>query len=565
MNYLEKLKEKCNLDDNFMNIVYQIFDKLYSFGYITKRQTKILQKRLYSNIDIVIFGNDSVVDYKAGYYDAIKKELYIKDMNELESIYLRILYAITTTEVSKDSYTTGYSTSFISKENYKIIHEDFAINRAIISNLACRLLYTLPTTLELMPTYRTYENDFLGSKFLGQNDIYFLEGRILSQICYILNISEENFYINLFINPRKYLKKFFQKAKFKDSSTLLNLLDRISRNYSNYNKLVFFNKKLNENYLNIRKNDVRKQNTTKLLKEQEKIKMLIRRALEPMVKSDETQEEFEDIETSLSEKIAELEESIKTNIIKIQNLLVYTLFDNELRFSNVDYAIKLKELNKLIVIPNKDIEEKIYEVISQRILNTFESTSTNIIEKVKYTLANEVLSSEKYAKIYKSMGFRKLDSIKLKDANSMLVAVTIDDSFITFSKIYNLDYKIKELKNNSETYKINSFEYILNNPSASFDITYIEKIFAKIKTKFTEFLNLRAENMYICTIDEMDFVVIQTNNSFKIIQITKKENNNISCKLIKLSETYTIFSSNSNLPVLYKKSENPLKKLMSII
>ena len=62
MNYLDKLKEKCNLEDNFMNIIYQIFDKLLSFGYINKRQEKKLEKKLYDNIDVVIFGNDVVVD-----------------------------------------------------------------------------------------------------------------------------------------------------------------------------------------------------------------------------------------------------------------------------------------------------------------------------------------------------------------------------------------------------------------------------------------------------------------------------------------------------------------------
>ena len=567
MNYLDKLKEKCNLDDNFMNIIYQIFDKLLSFGYINKRQEKLLEKRLYNNIDIVIFGNEIVVDYKSGYYDAIKKELYIKDINNIESIYLRILYALTTIEISRDIYSIGYSVAAISKSSYKIIHNDFGINRAIISNLVCRLLYTLPATLELMPTYRSYENDFLGNKITSDNDIYFLEGKLLSQLCYILNISEEDFYINLFTNPRKYFKKFFSKTKFKDSSTFLSILDETSRKYSNYNKLVFLNKMLDDNYLNIRKNILKEDEKNKLLKEQDKIKMVIRNSLEPLIehKDENDDYEFEDIESSLSEKINELEEIIQNNIVKIQDILIDTLFENELKYSNIEYAIKLKKLNELLIIPNEFVENKTYEVIAHKILNTFENTASNLIEKIKYSLVNEIFSSDKYVKIYKNMGFRKIEGIELGSINSALVAVTIDESFVQLVKVDNLNQKSKDLKNNSNTIRLDSLGYLLNNPSAKSDINYIERIFTKIKTKFTEFASTRIENMFICNIDKKQIIVIPTNDKFNIIQITEK-GKDINCKLLKLSENYLIFTNNTNtnMPVLYNKDEGTLKKLLSL-
>ncbi len=564
MNYLEKLKEKCNLDDNFMNIVYEIFNKLYSFGYISRRQIKTLQKNLYYNVDVVIFGNTSIIDYKTGYYDAVKKELYIKDINNIESIYLRLLYAITTNELSKNSYITGYSSSHISKNNYKIIYKNFAINRAIISNLACRLLYTLPTTLEISPSYKTYKNNFIGKNLLEQNDIYFLEGRIFSQICYILNVSEENFYINLFINPEKYLNKFFEKNKFTDSSTLLDLFDTVSRNYSNYNKLIFLNTNLNENYLNIRKSNIKNLSTTKLLKEQEKIKSSIRKALEAFTNNDTENDIFKEIENSLAEQIVKLEDSINTNIIKIQDLLVKTLINNEINFSTIDYAIKLKSLSKLLILSNQELEEKIYDTISHKILNTIETTSTNIIEKVKYTIANEVLSSDKYSKIYKSICFSKINYSDLIDQDSMLVAITLDKSFVNFVKVYNLNYKIKELKDNYVLYKGYNFSYIMNTPSALFDVSYIEKIYTKLKTKFTEFINLKTENVYISNIDGNDFVVVQNNDNFKIINVYQKINGEISCKVMKLSENYNVFGNNTILPTVYNKSKNPLKKILSI-
>ena len=101
INYLEKLKEKCIVNKEFYDIVEDIFNKLLEFGYTTPKKVKKLQKKLYDNIDVVLLGGDVKADYKTGYYDSVKKELYIKDLSNIESVYLRILYAITTTKTSK--------------------------------------------------------------------------------------------------------------------------------------------------------------------------------------------------------------------------------------------------------------------------------------------------------------------------------------------------------------------------------------------------------------------------------------------------------------------------------
>ena len=91
MDYLDKLKEKCNLNDDFMEIIISLFEKLENFGYINRKKAKELEKKLYDNVDVVILGNAKNVDYKTGYYDAVKKELYIKDETNVKAIYLRII------------------------------------------------------------------------------------------------------------------------------------------------------------------------------------------------------------------------------------------------------------------------------------------------------------------------------------------------------------------------------------------------------------------------------------------------------------------------------------------
>lgn len=78
MNYLNKLKEKCNLDNRLIQIVREIFDKLVYFGYITPRQIKRLERKLYENVDVVLFDSDVSHDYKTGYYDAVKKSYTLK-------------------------------------------------------------------------------------------------------------------------------------------------------------------------------------------------------------------------------------------------------------------------------------------------------------------------------------------------------------------------------------------------------------------------------------------------------------------------------------------------------
>ena len=100
-----------------------------------------------------------------------------------------------------------------------------------------------------------FNSDFLGNEIKSDNDIYFLEGKILSQICYTLNLNEEDLYNNLFSSsPSKYLNRFFAKSKIDNLDKLLTEFDKISRLYSNYNKLCFLNNKLNANYINIKKN-----------------------------------------------------------------------------------------------------------------------------------------------------------------------------------------------------------------------------------------------------------------------------------------------------------------------
>lgn len=565
VNYLDKLQEKCNIPDNFMSVIASLFNRLVDFGYITQNQVKKLTKKLYDNVDTLILGKTIGLDYKSGYYDAVKKELYIKDVNNIESIYLRIMYVITTSEIDNDAYSVGYSTATLSKSDYKIIHKNFGINRAVVSNLVCRLLYTIPETLSIVPTYRKFDSDFLGNEIKSDNDIYFLEGKILSQICYTLNLNEEDLYNNIFSSsPSKYLNRFFSKSKINDLEKLLTEFDKISRLYSNYNKLCFLNNKLNTNYINIKKN-ILNNDAEEFKKEEKLIKLAIETALIKLSPEEVENDEEILIENSLSEKINELEEDILTLVSNLQKILVEILIKSENKYSTINYAIKLKTLDKILLIPNKNLKTTLFETITHKLLSNGESTASNLIEKIKYSIVNEIISSDKYIKIYKNMYFRKLEALGIENKTN-IVALNVDNEFMQLIEISSLNKVTKNLENNTKRLQLENLGYLLNNPSIiSSNIATMEKIITSIRNHNSKFNNVKIEDIYITNYKDFKIVVIRENGGFGVLKLTTKDGEFIT-KQIKLSENFSIFSfaNSSNLPTVYKQKVNPIKKFLAI-
>lgn len=566
VNYLDKLQEKCQISDEFMTIITSLFDRLIDFGYINQGKAKKLTKKLYDNVDTLILGKTVGLDYKSGYYDAVKKELYIKDIKNIESVYLRLMYVLTTTEIDTDAYSVGYSTATLSKSDYKIIHKHFGVNRAVVSNLVCRLLYTIPETLSIVPTYRKFSSDFLGNEIKSDNDIYFLEGKLLSQICYTLDLNEEDLYNNIFSsNPSKYLNRFFQKSKLEDMDNLLETYDKISRMYSNYNKLCFLNNRLNANYIDIKKN-ILNNDIEELKKEEKRIKLAIESALIKLSPEDIDDDENYSIESSLSEKINELEESIVKLISSLQSKLVDTLIQDENKYSTISYAIKLKTLDKILLIENKKLKQVLFETIIHKLLSSGENNASNLIEKIKYSIVNEIISSDKYIKIYKNMYFRKLEALGL-DNKTSVVALNIDNEFMQLIEVTSLNKVAKSLKNNTKKIQLESLGYLLNNPSAvSSNIPTIEKIITCIRNHNSKFSNVKIEDIYMGNYNDFKFIVIRENSNFSILKLTLKDGEFVS-KSVKLSENFSIFNfggSSSNLPTVYSKKEGPFKKILAM-
>lgn len=575
--YLDKLKIKCNLDDKFIENIEELFDKLVEFGYISRSNVKRLSKRLLSNIDLVIFGNIENMDYKSGYYDAVKKELYIKDADNIESVYLRLLYAMTTINVGVEEYSVGYSTEILSKTDYKIKHENFGINRAVISNLVCRLLYTLPTTLSIMPTYRTYENNFLGYKVSADNDIYFLEGKLLSQVCYVLGINEENLYYNIFTSsPVKYMTSTFNRTDFKSGTRLIEILDSISRKYSNYNKLCYLNKLLNDNFVNIKKH-ILSENIDELEKENFRIRHAINNTLsrlhlinlnEEIEKDDEDVEAS--VESSLSEKINIFEEEIIALISDLQDILISNLISHKEKHLPIEYVTKLKKLEQLLVINNDKLANEIYSTISEKLLIGSEHTSINLIEKIKYSLIQEIITSDKFSGIKRSLTFKRIIDLDEDFDNTAYITLNIDNSFVELAEVDNLKNPMKVLKNNTRIITIDNLKHLLNSDISNSNSSRIELIFSTVKKEHDRFKSVPLESMYICKVKDIELVLILQNNNISVLKLYYK-NGELATKLLTISDSYYVYGNsslgglNSSLPTLYKEKPKLFRRFLMLL
>ena len=231
------------------------------------------------------------------------------------------------------------------------------------------------------------------------------------------------------------------------------------------------------------------------------------------------------------------------DVINIQNILVDTLIISENRYSPILFTVKQKQLSKLLIFKNEKLENSIYNTITYKILNTFESTSSNLIEKMKYSIASEVLSSEKYIKIYNNMEFNRLTNLDL-DENTEIMALSVDNTFLQLIKVKGLNLPFKELKDNTEIIKIDNLKFLLNSPMSISSTQNIEKVYTYIKTHHEKYKTIEIEKLYITNINDTTLVLVLSDDNFEIFKMDIL-NDEVNCIKVSLSETYGIFNSSS--------------------
>ena len=359
---LTLFKEKFNVSDYFLSVVESLLNRLVEFEYIPNSKVSTLVDILCNNIDEIHFGNNSSYDYKSGYYDANKKELYIKDEKNIPAVYLRLLYALTTQEVDKNVYNVGYSTTKLRTDSYRLAYTNFGINRAIMANLVYKLCNMLPSGLQLTPTTKTYTHDFLGFKIDANNDLYSLEGKLLSELCYCLDLDVELLYSGLFSkNPAKYLDTILNKKDFANKEKFLKLFDNISRKYNTYNKLAYLSNKLNDNYIEYKKH-ILNDGIDNIIKEQETIETNITSVISKLYAKEDNTDSMEN-EIGLAEALEKLETELKSMLVKFQDILCDNIIQSGSSLPYTKYASKLKCFNDILIVPSKKLNKAIRDTI----------------------------------------------------------------------------------------------------------------------------------------------------------------------------------------------------------
>lgn len=553
---LIEFQNRFNLDDSFIGTIDSLFNKLVEFGYIGNTQKNRLIQKLNDNVDYIIIGSDDKFDYKTGYYDANKKTLYIKDTNNIPAIYLRVLYAISTTEIATNSYLIGFGTTKLGRTNYKLNHTNFAMNRAVFSNIVCKLLGSLPTNIGITPTYKSYSHNFLGYEITSDNDIYSLEGKILSEMCFALDIDEELIYSSLFShNANKALERIFDKADFDNSDKFLKTFDKVSRAYSNHSKLNYLSKLLNLNYIEMKKM-ILDPSLDDLKAEREKINNKIESELMKLNNIDELSSE---IEISLSETMNNLEDTILKGITSIQNILSDKIITSISHLSSYKYASKLKQFNNMLIFPNKKVSDAIFNTIIYKLMPDNELTAINIIQKLRYSLINHILFSDKFTDVSKKVAFYA--NIKDIDADISIghVFMTINDRFSHIIEVSNLNNKIKKLENNCKVIPCDNLKYLLNSDYSNMYVDKIEKVVSSLKESFAEFKQTPLDNMYFFNSNNKEYLVISGNKKLSVFMITYNASGYL-CVPVELSDNFSLFypdtkreDDESLLPVMYKK------------
>ena len=559
-NTLNLFKEKYQVDDYFTNEIKELLDKLLDFGYISKLKYNSLLDKLFENINEIRLGNSSTLDYKTGYYDANKKELYIKDTKNIESVFLRLLYVLTTEEIDNNIYRSGYSTTKLRKDSYRLSYEGFGINRGIISGLVCKLCDSLPLNMQIIPTTRTYTHNFLGIEIESSSNIYSLEGKILNEMCYVLEIDPEVLYSGLFSkNPVHYLDSVFSRKKFIKKDEFMHLFDKLSMRYNTYNKLAFLSNKLNDNYIEYKKH-VLNDNVDLVKKEEIQIEEYIKRIISKINGKDIDDEGF-DSQLSLAETLENLENELKNDIINIQDILSENIISINKGLSYVKYASKLKSFSNILIVPNKMLNKEIHDTILYKLMPNSEVTGINLIQKIKYGIIQKILSEKDFLNISNSYSFYNITNFENHDTGSTLIILLSSKNIPKLVEVTGLDKKFSVSSDLKLNYiPLDNLKYAISSNYSNILISNVEKLFTDLKNNFEELDSIQLDNVYTFEYEKNKYILAYIGSKYYIISYKYASEGYVFSQL-NLSENYKVFgktivsapSSYSNLPTLYKK------------
>lgn len=558
----EAFKEKFDLSDNLINTINIFFEKLLTYGYISTSQKNKLIRKLYENINEIYIGTNSTYDYKTGFYDANQKILYIKDENDIPAVYLRLLYVIATTELGISEYISGYRVTKLATDSYKLTFKNYGLNRAVMANLVCKLCDGLPTNIKITSGFKTYTHNFFGYSIDAPNDIYAIEGKLLSQFCFALNIDEELLYTGIFSNnPDKYLQSILNRKKIKSDSEFFVLLDKISRFYSTYNKLAYLSKKLDENYLEIKKHALDK-NLDSFMLEKESIEKEIQKVLSKLKNTNDEDNAFDEnqnLELNLNEVLTEFENNIKLLITQIQDILAKVIVEDKNKSSKYEFASRLKQFDNMLIVENDLVSKTLSDVIIFDLLPKNERSALNIMLKIKYSIIQNILAKDSFTSISKLFSFNVIPSLIDEEKGCAIICLKANREFARLVQVNDLNLPIEKMRVEPDFVPIDNLSYLLHSDYSNMYVGPIEKIYSNLKDAFEEYKDVDLKDIYIFEYNQKKYVLCASEKNTSLLSIVY-DKDVYRFEKLEITESYSIFGNEkitlsyiSKLPAIYNK------------
>lgn len=558
----EAFKEKFDLSDDLINTINIFFEKLLTYGYISTSQKNKLIRKLYENINEIYIGTNSTYDYKTGFYDANQKILYIKDEGDIPAVYLRLLYVIATTELGVSEYISGYRVTKLATDSYKLTFKNYGLNRAVMANLVCKLCDGLPTNIKITSGFKTYTHNFFGYSIEAPNDIYAIEGKLLSQFCFALNIDEELLYTGIFSNnPDKYLQSILNRKKIKSDSEFFVLLDKVSRFYSTYNKLAYLSKKLDENYLEIKKHALDKDLGSFML-EKESIEKEIQKVLSKLKNTSDEDNAFDEnqnLELNLNEVLTEFENNIKLLITQIQDILAKVIVEDKNKSSKYEFASRLKQFDNMLIVENDLVSKTLSDVIIFDLLPKNERSALNIMLKIKYSIIQNILSKDSFTSISKLFSFNVIPSLIDEEKGCAIICLKANREFARLVQVNDLNLPIEKMRVEPDFVPIDNLSYLLHSDYSNMYVGPIEKIYSNLKDAFEEYKDVDLKDIYLFEYNQKKYVLCASEKNTSLLSIVY-DKDVYRFEKLEITESYSIFGNEkitlsyiSKLPAIYNK------------
>lgn len=513
--------KKLNLDSIYTDYLAQLLNGLATLGYISNRDFDKYIQIIDSNVKNVIISNETTIEFKTGHYDARKKEIYIKNYGDKETFFHRMIYALTTKSHISGKIYMGYNKIYFDEDTKNFEHHNFSLNRAIVTDI----------TLNLLNLYgdikkgTNYERSILSNIITTDHNTYFLENYLFNQLCISLNINSTEFCKNLFSkNPIKFIERIESKYAI-NTVGILKIFDDISRTFSHYNKITYF-ESLAKN-INDRNESGDIDASLELERE---LKLVSYKINDIMEKYEFKYATIEDLKKFYSDNILE-------GINKYQNAMVDILLETSKELEPFYQAAKLKEFDRYIVNPNPKLDNAIYEVIQYKVLSQAELTSTNLIEGIKFDIILNLIESTRYGRIYKNFYFQIIESISNHD--TIYLMLISDNMLVDIYKINHFEKQENKI-DNLEKIHFDDIEHLIINDKLGADTFEYNQVYHHAQKHFNN-KKLFRKDVILLNIDSYDYCIVSSYNQLYFCSLNKiLEKNCYEFKLLELSEKYYV-------------------------